>query len=95
LWGKESLIPSISSKSLLLLDSWPGHADKNNICSQFSQGNPCEIITIPSKTTSLIQPEDVYFFRQWKLFARRIKERIALDDLDINIRDRNIIIKMH
>ncbi len=94
-WCEESLIPAISSKSLLLLDSWSGHSDTENICSLFSQDKPCEILKIPPKTTSLIQPLDVYFFRQWKLFARKIYERVSLDRLEINLKDRNNIIKMH
>jgi hypothetical protein len=95
LWCNDSLVPSISAKSLLLLDSWSGHSDKDNICSFFSRDKPCLILTIPPKTTSFIQPLDVYFFRQWKLFARRIKERISLDEIDVNLNDRNNIIKMH
>ena len=37
---------------------------------------------------------DVYFFRQWKIFARKIHERVLLDGIDINLKDRNNIIKM-
>jgi hypothetical protein len=69
-WCKESLLPSVSWKSLLLLDSWTGHSDTNNICSEFSQENSCEILKIPPKTASLIQALDVYFFCQWKIFVR-------------------------
>jgi hypothetical protein len=75
------------------LDSWTGHSDTNNICSEFSQENSCEILKIPSKTASLIQALDVYFFRQLKIFVRRIYARVSLDSLPINLNDRNNIIK--
>ena len=34
---------------------------------------------IPPKTTKYCQPLDIYFFRQYKLFARRIEENIRHD----------------
>ena len=49
---------------------------------------------MPPKTTSLIQPLDVYFFRMWKDFIRKISDRILLDQLDINLFQRDNILKL-
>jgi hypothetical protein len=42
---------------------------------------------IPPKTTSIAKALDSYFFRQHKEIARRMYERIALDKLNINLRE--------
>ena len=53
----------------------------------------CRII--PPKTIGDIQPLDRYFFRQWKNFKQRIYDRLAIDEIDIDITTRNNILKMH
>jgi hypothetical protein len=40
---------------------------------------------VPWKTTSKIQPLDVFFNRQWKVIVRKVYERVVLDEIDINL----------
>ena len=46
------------------------------------------------KTTDHIQPLDVFFNRQMKVIPRRVYDRVLLDELDINISERNNIIRL-
>ena len=43
--------------------------------------------------TALIQPLDVLFNRQMKVIPPQVNDRVMLDELDINIRDLNNIIR--
>ena len=53
-----------------------------------------EILKIPPKTTSMVQPLDKYGFRLWKNFVRRFSDRVVLDGLDVDLYQRNNIIKL-
>ena len=55
----------------------------------------CLRLQIPPKTTPYIQPLDVYGFRQWKLFVRRITDIVELDNINIDLNNRLNIITMH
>ena len=94
-WVENVLRLSVSDDCLLLLDSWSGQTDPE-IYNQIFNGNiKCEHLQIPPKTTGDIQSLDRYFFRQWKYFKQRICDRLALDEIDIDISSRNNILKMH
>ncbi|CAF1370406.1 unnamed protein product [Adineta ricciae] len=68
-WRKECLIPSLTSQSVLLLsDSWPGQTSGKGI---YESIKGLKRLEIPWKTTSTIQPLDVFFNRQWKVIVRR------------------------
>jgi hypothetical protein len=51
-------------------------------------------LQIPQKCTSTHQPLDVFVFRQWKNFAKRCYNRVALDELNYDLRSRNGVIKL-
>ena len=51
-------------------------------------------LQIPQKYTSTYQPLNVFVFRQWKNFAKRCYNRVALDELNYDLRSRNGIIKL-
>lgn len=91
-WVEKCLAPNIESKSLLLLDAWDGQQD----AAIFSTVEKiCERAQIPPSTTSMLQPLDRYFFRQYKILRKKISERIQLDELGIDLHSRSNIVKMH
>jgi hypothetical protein len=94
-WAKEILRPSVQENCLLLLDSWSGQTDRANIDEAFDENIQCELLQIPPKTTADIQPCDKYFFRQWKYFYQMCFDRVAIDQLKIDLRLRNNVLKLH
>ena len=82
-WYKEIFFPCSSSKCLLLVDSWttyndPKLTDNNKPCNtDFKQ------LVIAKHTTSLIQLLDVYCFRSWKQFVRKISDYVLLHDINL------------
>ena len=80
-----------SQKTLLLSDSWSGQADGKGI---YESVKGLKRLEIPWKTTSKIQPLDVFFNRRWKIIVRKVYERVILDEIDIQLAQRNIIIRL-
>jgi hypothetical protein len=93
-WVDNVLVNSVSEKCILLLDSWSGQKD-SSLFDSMSGSKPCLRLQIPPKTTQYIQPLDVYGFRQWKTFVRKITDIIELDEIDIDLKNRLNIITMH
>jgi hypothetical protein len=52
-----------------------------------------EVLTIPAGTTSMVKPLDVHGFRMWKNFVRRLSGCVLLDELDVDLFQRNNILK--
>lgn len=90
----ECLEPNVDQKCLLLFDSWKGQTGTEVYTTALPQGKQPQIIIIPPNTTALLQPLDVFFFRQWKIFAKQIYHHILLNQLKIKMQDRNNIILM-
>ncbi len=90
-WRDNCLIPSIDKQCLLLSDSYSGQNDRKiyeNIKSKSIEG-----IMFPRNTTCDIQPLDRYYNRQMKNFIKILYHYVALEQLDINLWERNNIIK--
>jgi len=77
-----------------LVDSWATYNDREAIRSVTPEGNEFEILQIPPKTTAVIQPLDVYFFRTWKDIAKRFYDHVLLHNLNINLHHRDNILKL-
>ena len=90
-WVQHVLRPAASEHYLLISDYWGGQRDP----ALYSQVNGCHRMEIPPKTTSICQPLDCFFNRQWKYFIRRLFDRIQLDQVPINLSERNNIIKLN
>lgn len=88
--------PELENKSLLLCDSWTGHKEIEIFISARKQKKVI-LEFIPPKTTKYAQPLDVYFFRQYKLYIRRIVDyvRLSPEDQQTNLHDRIFIMKLH
>ena len=58
-----------------------------------------EVMTLPPKTTKYVQPLDVYFFRQYKIIARRLTDAfrcsLALSNEQNKMYDREFVIRLH
>lgn len=54
----------------------------------------CTTLEIPKKTTGQIQPLDVFFNGQMKVIPHRLYDRVLLDELVVNINERNYIIHL-
>lgn len=57
-------------------------------------GKDVQIKTIPKKTTGMVQPLDVYGFRIWKAFVKTFSDQILLRNIDINLHQRNNVLKL-
>lgn len=86
-------LPAAETNSLLLLDSWSGHNDTSAFLE--NDEKVVDIIRIPPGTTSVIQPLDKEFFRQWKSFFRKLSDNIISDtSLSFQVYQRNSILKL-
>jgi hypothetical protein len=90
-WTDNCFAPLAQQKSVLL-DSWSGQKDDKLFESISTQ---CKRLQIPPKTTPWVQPLDRYFFRQYKIFSKRINERILMDNIPVDLKERNQLLKMH
>ena len=63
------LDPLLSTNSLVLCGSWSGHKDEQILREAFG-GKDVDLKIIPPKTTKYAQPLDMYFFMQYKIYAR-------------------------
>ncbi len=82
------------TKVLLLLDSYKAHWNKNFDSSYDNWKFIIDKKRIPKETTSIAQPLDTYFNHELKFFVRKFNDRIRLDEIDINIKNRVTIIKL-
>ncbi|CAF3988058.1 unnamed protein product [Rotaria sp. Silwood1] len=72
-WRDEVFEPIIQNKNYLLISDCWGEQGDDEIYEQLTNSKRLEI---PKKTTSMIQPLDVYFNRQYKVIARKIYDHI-------------------
>ena len=90
-WRDRVLLPSVSSRrTLLISDCWSGQGDNKGLYDDIKHLHRLEI---PKHTTAQIQPLDVFYNNQHKYIARRIFDRVQLDELDVNLNERNNIIR--
>lgn len=94
-WAEKVLKPLMEEDFVLLLDSWSGQTDHTIFDEIFDEDVDCEHLQIPPKTTSHIQPCDKYFFRQWKYLYQRCFDRVAIDQIPVDLRTRDSILKLH
>ncbi len=92
-WHDRVLLPPLGErkKFLLISDCWGGQTHGKRLYDHIPGDTRLEI---PKKTTDQIQPLDVFFNRQMKVVSRRLYDRVLLDELDINISERNNIIRL-
>ena len=96
-WAKECLDDVVTTKIILFVDSWGGQRGRDLFAKNIESPEYVRIETIPPKTTGLIQPLDVYFSRQYKLFTRKIEDaiRITTSESFAQLNDNKFILQMH
>ena len=89
------LNPNLSTNSLVLCGSWSECKDEQVLPEALEEKMDLKII--PPKTTKYAQPLDVYFFRQYKIYAKRITDFIKLrsSNTQPKLHDRFFIMKLH
>lgn len=95
IWAREIFFLNTGIYSTLLLDSWRGHSYDIIEQQKPSPHKQFKLLTIPEGTTGELQPLDVYGFRMWKNFVRKFSDMVMIDNYEINLHDRNNIIKLH
>ncbi len=93
-WIREVLDQVTSNQFILLVDQWSPQTNTSVYENNLTKGQSCKLLVIPRGVTSTKQPCDTYFFRQWKELAKRMYHRVSLDELDIDLRSRDAIIKL-
>jgi hypothetical protein len=94
IWFKDVFFPAVGERSVLLVDSWTTYKDRAMIQNVTPEDKEIEILTIPPSTTSLVQPLDKYGFRLWKNFVRKFSDRVILDNIEVDLFQRNNILKL-
>jgi hypothetical protein len=94
IWFEEIFFPNVGNDVVLLVDSWNTYKDKEMIKNVTPNDKKLEILTIPAKTTSIAQPLDKFGFRIWKNFVRKFSDRVLLDDIELDLFQRNNILKL-
>ena len=84
------------SLSLVLCDSWSGHKDEQ-VLLETCGGKDVNLKIIPPKITKYLQHLDVYYFRQYKIYAKRITDFIKLRSSNMHPKLHNIFffVKLH
>lgn len=82
----------IGQKACIIKDSWTGQSDSKIF---LFPGKDVQIRTLPEGSTRFLQPLDLAGFRQWKNFIKRFSQKVILEDLDIELHDRNNIIQLN
>ena len=90
------LNPHQSTDSLVFCGSWSGHKD-GQVLLEASGGKDVDLKIIPPKTIKYAKPLDVYFFRQYEIYSKRITDFINLwsSNMQPKLHDRFFIMKFH
>ena len=92
------LKPHLSTNSLVLCRSWTGYKDEQVglLPEAFGEKN-VYLKIIPLKTTKYAQPLDVYFFRQYKIYAKKITDVIKLrtSNMQPKLHGKFFMMKLH
>lgn len=74
LWMGEVFLKNVEYDSVLIIDSWTGY--KQMMQMPEITAKKLKIVQLPPKTTSRLQPADVYFNRPFKNLIRRVCNKV-------------------
>lgn len=78
---------------LLLANSWSGYSEPSQARDLERMG--AKLLKIPARTTDKLQPLDVNFNRQYKIFYDRVMEEASYSDILQNVTSRKGILNLH
>lgn len=92
MWMEEVFLKHVEKDSVLIIDSWTGYKEMMQMPQIPTK--KLKIIQLPPKTTSRLQPADVYFNRPFKNMIRRVcnKVRWLHNDFILAIRANILVI---
>lgn len=73
-WMEEVFLPNAEKDSVLIIDSWTGYKQMMQLPGIAAKN--LKIVQLPPKTTSRLQPADVFFNRPFKNFIRRVCNKV-------------------
>lgn len=91
LFVENCLVPNINERCCLLDDSWTGQKDSS---IYDIGGKEIVVRTFPPGSTSMMQPLDLYCFHQFKDFVKRFGEHLLITSSEIDVDERNNILKL-
>ena len=93
--GSTVFVPNMPPSTLLLLDSLQNFKTVIDQCAAGEVGGKtCSVSVIPPGISGIVQPADVYIFRQYKAFVRGISCHVWCDGLDFSLFQRDNILKL-
>ncbi|OQV21416.1 hypothetical protein BV898_04625 [Hypsibius exemplaris] len=93
-WLEEVFFPHVGDRTVLVIDSWSTYKNTALLDAATPEGRHVQIVTVPPKTTPLCQPLDVFGFRMWKTFVRKIWDWVVRDDIQCELHLRNAALKL-
>ncbi len=86
------LLPLVDNRKCILLSDYLGGQRTDKLYKKMKH---LKRVEVPKSTTSMIQPLEVGWHSQYKYFVRQMHDHVHLYDLDVNLAQRNNIIKMN
>lgn len=71
-WFLQVYFPNVANNSCLLVDAFTTYRDRQAIDLEKPPTSTYAVEVIPKGTTGMVQPLDVYFFRLYKNFVKKI-----------------------
>lgn len=93
-WFSEVYFPLSTQHSLLIVDSFTTYKDRKEIDKEMPRNKTYKVSAIPPGITGQCQPLDVYYFRSYKSFHRKISDYINFHRNEIGLHARNTVLKL-
>lgn len=93
-WFLEVYFPNVPDDTCLLGDALNTYRDRREIDNEKPETSEYTMKILPKGTTGIAQPLDVYFFRLYKSFTRRITDNMNFNHQDVNMHLRDNILKL-
>ena len=93
-WFLKIFLKGYPLEKHLLCDSLSTYKNTSSIDEVKPDNQIYHLHIIPEGTTGSVQPLDVFFFRQWKSFVKKISDHVIMEDLNIQFFQRDNILTL-